>query len=208
MPSLAMYGITAGMNLIATETERAELRDVIKSTRAEWRERLSLASKLSPTSKLGRKAGVLMLDLDMFEDRIKEVGGEDALVFVVCAQVAGGCTLTEWCNHYGLERGLVWAFLTESEERFERYQRALRGVADEWVGEVVGIADGTDPETVAADKLRVDTRFRAAAVYDKARFSDKAGSGMSFGIGVGVKIEVEFVAPDTVVPGGSIIEHG
>ncbi len=159
---------------------RGELREAVKSIRAEWRERLSLASRVGEHTKLGRRAGVLMLDLDMLEDRIKEAGGEEELVFMICAQVAGGATLTQWCEHYSLQRGLVWAFLTEREEWFERYKRALKGVADEWVSQTVGLADGATEDDLGVSKLAIDTRFKAAGLYDKGRFgNDKGNTGVA-----------------------------
>lgn len=181
------------MNAVVTADERQELREAVKSVRAEWRERLSLASKLSPTSKLAKKAGVLLLDLDIFDDRVAEAGGEEELVFVICAQVASGCTLTQWCEHYVVQRGLVWAFLTETPERYERYCRALEGIADAYVAETIEIADDAsrdtiegprggevlDTEWMARSKLRVDTRFKLAAKYDKKRFGDDKSTNVA-----------------------------
>lgn len=167
------------VSLPATTEERSELREGIRSVRQEWREKLSLASKLSPTSKLAKKAGVLLLDLEIFEDRIAEAGGEEELVFVICAQVAGGCTLTQWCEHYVVQRGLVWAFLTETPERYERYQRALRGVADEFVSETVGIARGATDDTLEVNKFQAKTLMDVARVYDKQRFGTPEKGGMS-----------------------------
>lgn len=159
---------------LATTEERAELREAIKTTRAEWRKKLSIAGRLSPASKLAQNVGVLLLDLDIFEDRIAEAGGEEELVFIICAQVASGVTLTDWCANYVVQRGLVWAFITETPERFERYQRALRGIADEYVAATVGLADGADEDTIQTSKLQIDTRFRAAGVYDRPRFGKDA----------------------------------
>lgn len=154
------------------QDEMAELRVAVKSIRAEWRERLSLASRLSPSSKLAKKVGVLLLDLESLEDRIAEAGGEEELVFIICAQVAGGCSLTDWCGHYGIERGLVWAFLTETPERFERYKMALRGVADDYFGQMVPIAMGADVDGVQVSKLQIDTLDRVAKRLDRERFGD------------------------------------
>jgi hypothetical protein len=169
--------------LTVTEEERGELREAVKSIRAEWREKLSLASRVSPTSKLGKRAGVLMLDMDILDDRIAEAGGEENLVFIICAQVASGVTLTEWCEHYALQRGLVWALLSEKDEWMQRYYRALEGVADGYYGEVVKISDEQNEVTtesgktfdpdVQRDKLRIDTRMKVASKYANGRFGDK-----------------------------------
>lgn len=161
------------MGELAGTDYRTELSKAVKSVRAEWRARLSQAARLSPNSKLAKKAGVLLLDLDSLDDRIEEAGGEDELAFVICAQVASGCTLTDWCVHYAIERGLVWAFLTETDERLQRYLRALQGVADEDVSETKAIADGATPEDVGVAKLQIDTRFRRAGKYHRDRFGDQ-----------------------------------
>lgn len=190
-----------------TDTERAELRGEVKSIRREWRERLSLASRLSPTSKLAKKAGVLLLDLDSLEDRIAEAGGEEELVFVICAQVASGVTLTDWCGHYMLERGLVWAFLSETPERMARYERALRGVADHLVSEVIAIADDSsgdttigprggevmDTEYVARSKIKIDTRMKLAGYYDKTRFGRDSDTTPAGTANMPASIQITFV---------------
>lgn len=167
-------------------SERGALRTAVKSVRAEWREKLGEMSRLSPTSKLAKKASVLMLDMDSLDDRVKEAGGEEELVFMICAQVASGVTLEEWCRHYMLERGLVWAFLTERADWYERYCRAQAGVADGYVAEAVGISEGVDDEgkfdplrDVGRDKLRIETRLKVAGKYDKARFAESGKVGIS-----------------------------
>lgn len=205
----------ASANALVTAEERGELRAEVKSIRAEWRQRLSLSARLSPTSKLAQKASVLLLDLDSLEDRINEAGGEEELVFVICAQVASGCTLTDWCGHYMLERGLVWAFLTETPDRMARYERALRGVADHLVSEVVAIADDSsgdttisprgnemmDGEWVARSKIKIDTRMKLAGYYDKSRFGE-VGKGTPVGTlnGMPGSIQITFVSADNGRP--------
>ena len=150
-----------------------EARAVVVGERESRRAMLRAVVERNPGGRLARKAEVLLLDLTVLEDRIAEAGGEEELVFLICAQVASGCTLSEWCKHYCIERGLVWAFLTEKEERIARYYRALEGVADEYYGESVGIADGSDADKVAVDKLRIDTRMKVASKYANGRFGDK-----------------------------------
>ena len=190
----------------ATDSERSELRTQVKSIRQEWRERLSLATKLSPRSKLAKRAGVLMLDLDSLDDRIQEAGGEEELVFHICAQIASGCTLTDWCQHYMIERGLLWAFLSETPERLAQYERAQRGIADELVAQTVAISDEQsevvkengqtyDPD-VARDKLRVETRLKVAAAYDKKRFGVEKISGNQPSVGMVIDAGLAFAASE------------
>ena len=160
---------------------RSEVKAGIKSVRAQWREQATAMQRLSPSTKIGKRASLLMLDIDSLDDRIAEAGGEDALAFLICAHVASGATLTTWCEHYLIERGLVWAFLSENEARLQRYYRALEGVADEYVGEVVGIADNATNENVAVDRLRIDSRLKVAGKYSSARFGEKSGASVLVG---------------------------
>lgn len=178
-----------------TSAERGGLRAEVKSVRREWRERLSLAERLSPGSRLAKRAGVLLLDLDSLDDRIAECGGEDGFVFVVCAQVAGGCSLTDWCAHYGLHRGSVWAVLTETDERYERYKRALAGVADDYMGQVPQIALNCSLEEVPLGKFQADTLLKVAAVYDRRRFGGDKNISVQ-GVGVVIDAGLAFAASE------------
>lgn len=146
------------------------VREAIRSERVERRELLSRMVEARPNTKLAKRAGVLLLDMRRFDDWVEECGGEDAAVRFVCAQVASRVGLTEIAAHYVLDRGLLWALLSESEERLGKYYRALRGVADEYVGEVVGIADGSSVEDVVVGKLQIDARLKVAEKYDAVRF--------------------------------------
>lgn len=171
--------------------EAVEAREVIRSVRREWREKLGGVVE-GRGGRLAEKAGVLLLDIRGLDERIEEAGGEENLVFMLCAQVAGGVTLGEWCRHYDLNRGLVWAFLTERDEWYQRYLRALEGVADGYVGEVVGIAD--DEEDVARGKLRVDARMKVAGMYSRKRFGDAKDGGAGGGGGqLPAVVQITFV---------------
>lgn len=157
-----------------THDARVEVRGQLSSVRAQMREMAAVASRLAPSSKLAKRASVLMLDYESLDDRVAECGGEENLVFMLCAQVASGVSLKVWCEHYGVDRGLVWALLSENREWLDRYYRAQEGMADEYVGEVVGIADGTLAEDVQVRRLRIDTRFKVAGKYASSRFGEKS----------------------------------
>ena len=157
------------MGILSAE-DRMVVRDAVRSERAERRELFGRMLEASPNSKLAKKVGVLLLDVRRFDDWVEECGGEDAAVRFVCAQVASRVSLTDLAGHYALDRGLLWALLSESEERLGRYYRALKGVADEYVGEVVGIADGASVEEVQVNKLQIEARMKVAEKYDAVRF--------------------------------------
>lgn len=127
---------------------------------------------VGPGSKLARRAGALMLDVAAFDDWVMEHGGASGFLRWFCAQIASGVAAKVLCEHYGMDDGLLGDFLTEVPERLERYRRAQIWLADGYVAEAVGIADEENPDVVR-DKLRVDTRLRVAAKYDRARFGDE-----------------------------------
>lgn len=165
-----------------------EASAIVKSERQSRRDALSRVVDRNPHGKLADKARLLISDMDQFDDWVAEAGGEEGLVGFICARVASGESLREWCESYALDRGLVWAMLSETQDRLDRFYRAKEGIAEDYVAEVVGISDeqavcytaqGTafDPD-VARDKLRIDTRLKAAALYNRARYSDKAQGGV------------------------------
>ena len=151
------------------------------SVSAEYEKRkaaLRLVQLRSPKGRLAKRAGVLMMDLQAFEDRVEESGGNEGFLYFVVAQVASGVTLREICSHYAIEYGLLWAWMGAEPERMARYEFALKGLADSYVVESVGMADSTDPDEVALGKLRVDTRLKVAGVLDRKRFgTEKAAVG-------------------------------
>lgn len=151
-----------------------EIVAAIKDERESRREILRGAVERNPAGKLARKAGMLLLDMEMLDERVGECGGKEGFVFMLCAQVAGGVTLSDFCGHYGLQRGLVWALLSENEGWMGMYRRSLMGMADEWVSEVVGIADRADVEGVVVDKLKIETRLKVGQMYDGERFGKQS----------------------------------
>lgn len=158
------------MSAVITADERQQVRDAVLTEREERRAVLKRMVDLSPNTKLGRKAGVLMLDVDILDERIKECGGDAGMERVLFAQVASGVRLKEWAAHYSIERGLLWAWISETEERLQKYYRALRGVADDYVSEMVPLAMSADVETVQVSALQIKTLSVVAEKYDQARF--------------------------------------
>ncbi len=154
----------------------AEASAIVKSERQSRRDALTRVVDRNPVGKLAAKARLLISDMDQLDDWVAEAGGEDGLIGFICARVASGESLREWCESYALDRGLVWAMLSETQERLDRYYRAKEGIAEEYVGEAVPISD--EEGDAARDKLRIDTRLKVAGLYNRQRYSDKAqGSG-------------------------------
>lgn len=126
-----------------------------------------------------RKAYALLLDRGRFRDWELENEGPDGLLTFVCAQVASGVSLKTLSEHYVVDYGLLWAWLCEDSERIERYELAQRGVAEYYVSETPEIADnGND---VPRDKLRIDTRLKVAARWNRARYGEVAATNISIG---------------------------
>jgi hypothetical protein len=184
------YGNTGNMGKIAElggqcAADGVTFDEAKSSVKGEYEKRkaaLRLVQLRSPKGRLAKRAGVLMMDLQAFEDRVEESGGNEGFLYFVVAQVASGVTLREISGHYAIEYGLLWAWMGAEPERMARYEFALKGLADSYVVESVGMADATDPDEVALGKLRVDTRLKVAGVLDRKRFgTEKAGAAAGTG---------------------------
>lgn len=148
--------------------ERNAARGALRAERLARREAMSVVKE----GKLGRKASVMLLDQRRFDEVVEEKGGEEGFMRWFCAQVSGGVTARVVCESYGVEMGLLGAFLSEDGSRLERYYRAQEWAAEGLVGEALEEAwdDGLD---VVRSKLRVDTNMRVAGKWNRARFGDK-----------------------------------
>lgn len=177
-----------------TETGTVTASDSRELAREERRERARAMRAIIakyPNSKRARLVSPLMLDQDIFEDRIKECGGDDEFLFFFTAQVMEGVTPRGFCEHYGIPVGLLGAWILEEPERLARYEQALKWVADDMVSSTVAIADDgendtyvdengnrkVDTDVIARSKLRVDTRLKVAGVLDRKRFGTEKAAG-------------------------------
>lgn len=126
-----------------------------------------------------RKQYALLLDRERFADWVAEQGGDAGLLQFVKAQVASGVTLKTLCEHYVLDYGLLWDWVSAESVRLEQYYLAQRGVSEYYVAETVTIAD--EGEDVARDKLRIDTRLKVASKWNRERYGDadaQLGAGL------------------------------
>lgn len=174
---------------------------VVRGERQLRRAHLQAVVERNKGGKLAWKAGDLLKGIDRIEAVIGEAGGEDGLVRIICARVLGGQTVGEFCDEHEVERGLVGELLTSTPERYGRYRRALEWVADGLVAETVRIAatpqmgvtrrtkaDGseevTEEDMLGHRKLLVDTHLKVAARYDRARFGQDGGAGVTVNVPV------------------------
>lgn len=125
-----------------------------------------------------RKAYAVFMDRQRWKDFVAEYGGEDECMGWVCAQVASGVSLKVLSEHYVVDYGLLWEFVSGD---IERYELAQRGVAEYWVSESVGIADDADPEAVPHAKLKIDTRMKVAARWNRSKYGEVAQTQINVG---------------------------
>lgn len=103
-------------------------------------------------------------------DRFKHVVSDPHSLEVIGQRVMEGDTLKRVARDWGVPVMQFIAWVTGDPDRNAVYEAALRIRADEMVGELVPIADGG--EDVARDKLRIETRAKLAAYFDRQRFGD------------------------------------
>lgn len=103
----------------------------------------------------------------------------DELAAALCERVAAGESLKKMCLDDPClpSFGTVFRWLRENPEFDAMYQAAIRVKAHGYVDESVHIADETkkavDMVQINSAKLRVDTRFRAAAKIDPGAWGDR-----------------------------------
>lgn len=137
-----------------------------------------------------RKAYAVFLDSKQFDDWLKERDSDPALpggaIGFVCAQVAHGVSLKTLCEHYLIDYGLLWAWISADGAKLQRYYEAQRGVAEYYVSETIAIADDglndtytddkgnvrVDGDVIQRSKLRIDTRFKVAAKWNRERYGE------------------------------------
>jgi hypothetical protein len=106
-------------------------------------------------------------------ERDRELG---TTIELITQRIAEGTTLKEICRSLGWPRSFVWKWINADPERKCAYDDAMKAWADELAQETIQIADNPDPKTVGRDKLRVDTRLKIAAKWDRQRYGEQSQS--------------------------------
>ncbi len=135
---------------------------------------------------------------------------------VIVQRVLDGESLKAIAKSWKLPVTRFIKWVSSDDGRLHEYESALRIRADEAINEAIEISDQQhkavsesgkvfDPE-VPRDKLRIDTRLKIAALWDKERFGGEKGLGGS-GINIiinrdGVLSKPEEVTDNTVVIDG------
>lgn len=162
--------------------ESVQARAVVESERAVRRSALQAVVDRAPKGMLAGKARNLLMGIARFDEMVEELGDEERMLFFLVAQVAGGGSLQEVCWEYVLDYGVVWAWLMEQPKRMDAYEEAKRGAANLYVEDVIKIADN-ECEEPQSRKVKIDTRFKSAAIHDKKRFGNDKGSGLTLNLG-------------------------
>lgn len=131
------------------------------------------------------------------------VHGEDGFEKIVCGKVIDGDSLQVICEEYGMMYSVMWEWIRDNNDRYEKYKDALKGRSDALMSDVVRIADDSGDA-----KLMVDTRFKLASKLDVGRFGDSSkvevsGSMSLIGLLASLKeLPVQTVQP--VIEGESV----
>lgn len=94
--------------------------------------------------------------------------------------VSGGKSLHTAIREYpiALDLGRFNSWVQRDPEREQRYKEALRLQAGVLVSEAIDIADGVNADgspsmnDVARDRIRIETRFKAAAAHDRKTYGE------------------------------------
>lgn len=119
---------------------------------------------------------------------LEKTASEAETLLELSQRVTEGETLVEVCAAWDVPHARVASWLESDAARWSVYERALRLRSDALVAETLAVARGAQPTIIEhtrkdgtvvevpvfadhqRDKLIVDTQFRVAAKYDRARF--------------------------------------
>lgn len=120
------------------------------------------------------------------------IEAEESTLDELSQRISAGASLSEVCAAWDVPYGRIAAWLTDDASRAERYAAALRLRADLVAAECIPIADnarahvqrleqpdGTVKDVLvfpdnARDRLRVETRLKLAAKWDRGRYGGDA----------------------------------
>lgn len=87
-------------------------------------------------------------------------------------RIACGVSPRDIAKEYCLRYAILARVIGETEARQAEYVAALEIASDSYAHEVVGIADGADPDSVAVAKLQIDTRLKIAGKWHRNRYGE------------------------------------
>lgn len=110
-------------------------------------------------------------------ERLSLVMEDEHAMSVICQRVADGESLKGIGRSWELPVGRFVEWVVGDAERKAAYEAALRVRADELAHEALAVADGSEPEQVPRDSLRVKTRLALAGLWDRERYGQGGGAG-------------------------------
>ena len=197
--------------------DRAPIREAKKSLLAQWKEQVTAMRAASPRGKLGEQVNTMYGEVNSFLGWVEELGGERCAEFFICAKVSRKATLEQVSGEFMLNPAMMWAFITETDDRYQHYIRAQNGVADALINQVASIVDGDarvlrneagevelGPDgkpiilesDLARDKLRAETYIKLGERLDRKRFGGEKVLANSGSVGMVIDAGLAFAASE------------
>lgn len=95
------------------------------------------------------------------------------VVHAIVRLMATRMTLEQACEKMGINAGLVRGWILKSEEFGWMYRQGRLMFAQALVDEALRVADGSTPQTVNVDRLKVDTYLKVASKMNPVEFGDR-----------------------------------
>ena len=122
-------------------------------------------------------------------DNLVDALGDKGLMSLIVTKLAEGTKPTEVCDDLDVPFLVLWEWLDADPKRRELYNAGQAMWADDFHAETLRIADSCTLEEVPLAKLRIDTRFKAAANYNRKRFGTPIASEVNTKQGITVVIQ-------------------
>lgn len=117
----------------------------------------------------------------------------DALGDEICAWIADGGSLLQWCKNNGQSYGVIMRYLSANKAFSDNYARAREDQAHKLAEEILQIADDglndsyvdqngnkrTDQDVIARSRLRVDARKWYAGKVSPRKYGDFSRTELS-----------------------------
>ncbi len=117
-------------------------------------------------------------------DSLVETLGEKGLLSYVVEKLSRGISPSMIAGDLSLPFMVLWEWIEADASRQRAYDEGYRMYGNEIHAETIHIADSATVEDVSVQKLRVDTRFKAAANYDRKRFGNRLDVEVNHSISV------------------------
>jgi hypothetical protein len=151
--------------------------------------------------------------------RFEAVIADPNVMEVVCQRVIAGESLTVIAQSWDIAPGRFKRWIAADDERMAEYELAERMLADQLAHEALSIADGDMPlESVdedgnpvaqhdnARDKLRIDTRLKLAAQWDRDKYGARIDTKITGQIDFAAMIEAGRARVRTITPEADITD--